>query len=135
MTTSCEIGAVEQFGRLATREAGKCARHYILETLKSDSCDFVSIDMTGMTVTPSFADECFGVLIAEIGYDSYNHKITLQNIPPAAEALILHVLNRRTGKSLQFTNRGSVIPIASRDQFMSDLNKVARKARDEHSKD
>lgn len=124
MTNLYEVGAVQEFGRLATREAGKRGRQFIIDALKT--CDAVEIDMTGMNVTPSFADEFFGMLAAELGLDEFAKRVHLVNVPEAARDLIAHVIYRR-GTPQQSTAKGLQIPIPAREQFARDLMKTTRK--------
>ncbi len=93
MTTLCEVGAVREFGRLATRPAGERARQFIAEILTR--CEVLQIDMAGMNVSPSFADECFGLLAEELGISEFRKRIRFVNIQEAAQHLILHVIYRR----------------------------------------
>lgn len=102
-----EVGAVREFGKLATRSAGAQARTVILELL--DKSDIVQIDMIGMNLSPSFADEFFGLLAQQIGIDEYRRRIRLTNLSDAAHALIRHVVYRRTADK-QTTPTGLQIP-------------------------
>jgi len=120
----CEVEAVQEFGRLATREAGKRGRQFILDALKT--CDAVQIDMTGMSVSPSFADEFLGKLAAELGLEEFANRVHLINVPEGASDLITHVIYRR-GTPQQQTPTGLQIPILSREQFTHDLIKTTRK--------
>ncbi len=124
MTNLCEVEAVEEFGRLATRAAGAEARRYISKALKTSQV--VQIDMIGMNVSPSFADECFGQLAAELGLEEYGRRVRLINIPEGAQDLIRHVVYRR-GAPQQLTKNGLSIPIPPREEFERDLAKATRK--------
>lgn len=124
MTSLCEVEAVHEFGRLATRAAGAEARGYISKALKT--CRIVQIDMIGMNVSPSFADECFGLLAAELGLEEYGRRVRLINVPEAAQDLIRHVVYRR-GAPQQMSKEGLSIPIPTRGQFEHDLAKATRK--------
>lgn len=122
--TTFGVEAVQEFGRLATREAGKRARQFILDAFKT--CDSVQIDMTGMNVSPSFADELFGMLAAELGINEFHKRVQFTNLSESAKALIVHVVYRR-GRSQQTTKGGLAIPIPSRNGFMGDLTKATRR--------
>lgn len=124
MTSSCEVGAVQEFGRSSTRAAGAEARRFICEALKK--CEVVKIDLTGMNISPSFADECFGLLAAELGLDEYKRRVKLLNVPESARHLIPHVVYRR-GAPQQVTKEGLSIPIPPKEEFMRDLTKATRK--------
>jgi hypothetical protein len=124
MTTLYEVGAVQEFGRLATREGGRRARQFILDALKT--CDSVQIDMTGMYVSPSFADEFFGMLAAELGLEEYAHRVHLINIPDSAHDLIAHVVYRR-GTKQQSTATGLQIPLPTREAVVDLFKKATRK--------
>ena len=122
--TTFGIEAVQEFGKLATREGGRRARQYVLDALKT--CDSVQIDMIGMNVSPSFADEFFGMLAAELGLDEYAKRIQLINTPEPAKTLIAHVVYRR-GMPQQMTKNGMQIPIPSEDDVMDVFRKATRK--------
>ena len=124
MMTTLGVEAVQEFGKLATREAGKRARQFILEALQT--CDSVEIDMTGMNVSPSFADEFFGMLAGELGVGAFERRVQLTNLSESAQALIAHVVYRRASPQ-QTTNGGLRIPIPTGDQFIGDLTKATRK--------
>jgi hypothetical protein len=124
MTSLCEVGAVQEFGRLATRAAGADARRFISDALKK--CEVVRINMIGMNVSPSFADECFGLLAAELGLEQYGRRVQLINVPEAAEDLIRLVVYRR-GAPQQRTKKGLSIPIPPLDEFLNDFTKATKR--------
>ena len=121
--TTLGVEAVQEFGKLATREAGKHARQFIIDALQT--CDSVEIDMTGMNVSPSFADEFFGMLAGELGIDGFERRVRLTNLSESAQALIAHVVYRR-GTPQQVMRSGLQIPVPAHGQFMSDLTKATR---------
>ena len=96
MTISCEIDVAERYGKLAGREAGARARAYILVTLKT--CPVVSINLRGTKLTPSFADECLGRLLDELGVEEFRQRIKVVEVPPLAAPLLHHVLSRRASQ-------------------------------------
>ena len=122
--TTLGVEAVQEFGRLTTREAGRRARQFVLDALKT--CDSVQIDMTGMNVSPSFADEFFGMLAAELGLNEFKNRVHLTNLSESAKTLIGHVVYRRATPQ-QTTREGLRIPIPTREQFMGDLTKATKR--------
>ena len=124
MMTSFEVGAVQEFGKQATRSAGAKARAFISDTLKT--VEVVTINMAGMNVSPSFADECFGLLAAELGIEEFKQRVRLINLPESARDLIAHVVYRR-GAPQQLTRKKLSIPIPPRNEFLHDLAKATRK--------
>jgi len=75
-----------------------------------------------MYVSPSFADEFFGMLAAKLGLDEYANRVHLINIPDSAHDLIAHVVYRR-GTQQQSTATGLQIPVPTRDAVMNLFKK------------
>lgn len=72
---------MNEFGRcLTTREAGREAYTTIKDAMSSTSgkiaFDFSGVDM----ITNSFADEVFGRLVAEMGFDRFKSRSTFASI-------------------------------------------------------
>jgi hypothetical protein len=122
--TSFEVGAVREFGRQPTRPAGAKARAFISDALKT--VEVVTVNMADMNVSPSFADECFGLLAAELGIEEFKRRVRLINMPESARDLIAHVVYRR-GAPQQLTKKKLSIPIPPREEFERDLAKATRK--------
>lgn len=80
----------------ATRPNGLSAR----ELLKHDLArvDQVEVDLDGVLLTPSFADEFLGVLLAEIGEVAFRRRVRILNVPDTARSLLRQVLARRANK-------------------------------------
>ena len=94
MKTSSKIHLATVIPRSATRKAGAAGREAIGRALSS--ADIVELDLSGLNITPSFADECFGVLAETLGRDEFRERVKLLHVPRAAQPLLRHVLNRRT---------------------------------------
>ena len=94
MTTSTsEILLSSVVAASATRENGKAARDTIIAELRAT--DVVAVDLSGVSLTPSFADECFGMLAAELGWEEFRERVKLRNVPDSARPLVKHVVSRR----------------------------------------
>ena len=73
MTTSISrVLLREKFPQLSTRENGRAARNFILDAIRV--ADVVEVDLSGILVTPSFADECFGRIAEEFGRDVFKKR-------------------------------------------------------------
>ncbi|MFY1903911.1 STAS-like domain-containing protein [Achromobacter dolens] len=97
MTTSIfKISVSEQF-KLATRPNGAEARHFVMQMLEEH--DEVELDFSGSDPTPSFADECIGILCRNIGWDSFRARIHITNVSESSRSLLKHVLTRRRGEA------------------------------------
>lgn len=72
---------MNEFGRsLTTRMAGRAAYDRIAPALLS-STETVTFDFSGVsTVTNSFADEVFGRLVAELGFEAFKSKSAFRNV-------------------------------------------------------
>lgn len=96
MTTSIFRVAVPEQFKLATRPNGVEARTYVLHVLHSHS--EVELDFLGMTPSPSFADECVGILCRTLGWDEFRRRVHLKNVPEESRSLIKHVVLKRRGE-------------------------------------
>lgn len=92
MTTTFRINVREHF-HVSTRPNGVEARTYVLSALKDH--DIVELDFDGAHPTPSFADECVGVLCATIGWDAFRQRIRLTNVSDDSRGIIKHVVVKR----------------------------------------
>lgn len=96
MTTSIfKISVSDQF-KLATRPNRAEARHFVMQMLEEH--DEVELDF-GSDPTPSFADECIGILCRNIGWDSFRARIHITNVSESSRSLLKHVLTRRRGEA------------------------------------
>lgn len=59
------------------------------------SVSVIEIDLDGIVLTPSFADELLGGLMEELGPAEFRRRIRLLNVPGSARPLIRNVLNER----------------------------------------
>ena len=80
----------------STRLAGVEARHRLLEMLEHN--DVVEVDLSGVSLTPSFADELFGVLWVNLGAKTFSEKVCVSNINDSNRALLNHVVRRRSAE-------------------------------------
>jgi hypothetical protein len=79
---------------MGTREVGERARGQVLELLQSGQD--VQIDFKqSAKITPSFADEFVGKLVAEIGLEKFRSSVELVNVNPEVESLIHVAIARR----------------------------------------
>jgi len=78
----------------STRENGRLARQAIQRILRDN--EVVEIDLIGVRLSPSFADECFGVLAESLGRDPFKNRVKIRNVPSVSRELLKHVIIRRT---------------------------------------
>lgn len=86
---------IVEFGKhgksLGTRLDGKRIRTDTLQAINEGS--FVVFDFNGVDVmSSSFADECIGKLIPELGIEKLKSKTTFQNVNPTVRLVIQKVL-------------------------------------------
>lgn len=81
----------------ATRPNGICARAKLLDALRAS--DTVIVDMEGVVLTPSFADEFLGALLVEVGEEAFRRSVRIVNVPESARPLLSAVLRRRASTS------------------------------------
>jgi hypothetical protein len=84
--------SMRTFHPLATRENGRKARARILEKL--GQADVVELDFSGEVITPSFADECLGVVVISLGADQFEQRVHLKNLRNQDRVLLEHVVAR-----------------------------------------
>lgn len=96
MTSTFKVVIPDRF-KLATRPNGVEARTYVLAIL--DAHTTVELDFKGATPTPSFADECIGVLCRTMGWDEFKKRVRLTNVPDSSRPLIKHVVHRRRAEA------------------------------------
>lgn len=92
MTSTFRVAIPERF-KLATRPNGVEARNFVLHALEEH--DFVELDFMGVHLSPSFADECVGILCQVIGWDAFRSRVRLYNVADDSKSLIRHVVARR----------------------------------------
>lgn len=67
-------------GALASRRNAIPYRQEILQVLSENSDGLVNIDLKGVkTISGSFADECIGVLVMQLGFENLIKRIKLIN--------------------------------------------------------
>lgn len=93
MNLCFEIVLNKDFRSLASRDAGLRLKLEIQAAMASS--DVVVVNFRGRDLTPSFADECFGALAAEVGLQQFKSKVRSKNVPPKAKALLSHVIQQR----------------------------------------
>jgi len=76
-----------------SRESGEQLRHLILENLNQFPC--VELDFSQVTLTPSFADEAFGLLCTHLSKQDLNQKIKFQHLSATHKALLARVIGNR----------------------------------------
>jgi hypothetical protein len=84
---------IEQFQEFATRPEGIRARTILLQRLQE--ADEIELDFSGVSVTPSFADECVGRLAAQLGKDEFNRRVRFTNVPAEIDSLLKLVIMRQ----------------------------------------
>lgn len=77
----------------ATRPNGATAREKLRNWLAHGTP--VVVDLEQIVLTPSFADEFLGVLLAELGEEQFRRSVVIENVSPAARPLLQTVLQRR----------------------------------------
>lgn len=94
MTTisTFRINVPQEF-KLATRPQGVAARKVLLEALKQHG--EIELDFAGSEPTPSFADECVGVLCRTVGWERFRHDVHFANLTEATKSLLRVVIQKR----------------------------------------
>ncbi len=95
--TSIKIVLTSYLTDTASRENGELLRNHILAHVEADT--LVEIDFTQAVLTPSFADEAFGKLNANMSATDFNEKIKLQNLSTSQKALLCRVIANRFSQS------------------------------------
>ncbi|WP_170845191.1 STAS-like domain-containing protein [Chitinasiproducens palmae] len=93
MTTSAFRVVVQDSFKLSTRPHGAAARSYLLEKLTEH--DVVVIDFEGVDPSPSFADECVGMLCKILGVETFKRRVRLVNLSDTARTIVRHVVATR----------------------------------------
>jgi len=91
--TSSRFVVLQESPNTATRPNGANARAKLSKLL--GEFDQVTVDMSGFVLTPSFADEFLGVLLAELGEARFRQKVRIENVSDSARPLLQTVLQRR----------------------------------------
>lgn len=93
MISIFRIGIATKF-QLATRPNGVEARRSIMSALEEH--EVVELDFINAFPSPSFADECVGVLCQTMGTSAFKERVKLTNVSDEVRPLLRHVLSRRT---------------------------------------
>lgn len=88
-----KIQVIEFTQQGSTREAGVKLREFLIEQLKLHQC--LELDLTDVLLTPSVADEAFGILAKILGKSQFVEKIKFINLSPEQKSIIIHVISRR----------------------------------------
>jgi hypothetical protein len=97
--TSIKLVLKEQLSNTASRDSGAILRTLILEHLKNHSP--LEIDFTDVTLTPSFADEAFGLLCHEITPQALFEQVKFSNLSATHKALLIRVMGNRAQNPLR----------------------------------
>lgn len=89
-------------GQLITRQLARMHRNRIENALEKPGREGVLVDVSQVEVmTPSFADECFGVLAERYGKESFRRRVRIraadENVRHLLAAVIGQRLSRRKG--------------------------------------
>lgn len=93
-----ELQAVPLRGELITRRMGNVCRNQINNIISRGHVaivDFSAVDL----MTPSFADECFGVLVEQLGRERFREVVRLRAATAEVKHLVTVVLANRLDKS------------------------------------
>jgi len=91
--TSIKLVLAELLPDTASRESGALLRNMILEHLQQEI--LLEIDIGHTALTPSFADEAFGLLCHHLSMKEFNQKIKFIHLSPTHKTLLLRVLSNR----------------------------------------
>ncbi len=84
-------------GDLASRNQAIPQRHKIETLIKHG--DAISLDLSGVfSISESYADEVFGVLVVKFGSDKILSQIKLKNVSPSILRSIAKVIQRRSNE-------------------------------------
>lgn len=89
---------VKQFGNnLASRDKGASLRKMILTEITSDEHSCITFDFTDVnSVSSSFADEAFGKIAEEIGFNNFKQRTTFSNVNKINSTVILNAIVARS---------------------------------------
>ncbi|QIP91217.1 STAS-like domain-containing protein [Serratia fonticola] len=87
-------------GDLASRNQAIPQRHKIETLLKQGSA--VSLDLSGVfSISESYADEIFGVLVVKFGSDKILSQLKVKNVSPSILRSIAKVIQRRSNELIE----------------------------------
>lgn len=96
MTSSSKFEVRTEVLDTTTRPNGALARIEVSRRLGVFEC--VVVDLNGVVLTPSFADEFLGVLLVELGEARFRKSIRIVNVADRSRPLLQTVLHRRASK-------------------------------------
>ena len=79
-----------------TRPNGVAARQKLKQVLSRAGS--VVVDLNGVLLTPSFADEFLGVLLVELGEAEFRRVVKIVNVSADSRPLLQTILHRRASK-------------------------------------
>ncbi|MDN7125057.1 STAS-like domain-containing protein [Pseudidiomarina sp. 1APP75-32.1] len=85
---------LNNFETLSSRECGAAARVQLVQAMQASDSKVV-LDFNLKSMSPSFADECLGILVKSVGLNVFKTRIELKNVTPSTKALIKHVIHKR----------------------------------------
>jgi hypothetical protein len=93
------IDFVTAFPKGTSRTQGEAARKWLRGLV--DLHKSIELDLDGVElITPSFADECFGKLLKELGQKDFRSRLQLRGGAPAVQQIVNHVLRVRLSESV-----------------------------------
>ncbi|MGD9152762.1 MAG: DUF4325 domain-containing protein [Gammaproteobacteria bacterium] len=99
MTSTFKIKLKKHFPEFISRKLGMEAREFLINELKNHKR--LEVDLSNCLVTPSFADECIGILAAQIGLENFNKNLAFKGVKPEIKSLFIHVISCNLSKHKQ----------------------------------
>ncbi|WP_429000284.1 STAS-like domain-containing protein [Stenotrophomonas rhizophila] len=96
LTSSSVFHVHEMCPNTTTRPNGMAARGMLRSAL--DMPRPITVDLEGVVLTPSFADEFLGVLLVELGEPEFRKALRIVNVEGASRTLLQQVLARRAAR-------------------------------------
>lgn len=80
-----------------TRRQGEVARGLLLQALEAyPKKTRVTVSLAGVVMTPSFADECFGKLLLNLGEEQFRTRVRFVDVDGTTKTLLNAVLSKRS---------------------------------------
>ena len=95
--TSIKIHLKTFLEGVVSRETGAILRNQIIDYLRQ--YDSIDIDFKELTLTPSFADEAFGLLCHHLTRQDFNERVKIHHLTEPQKVLLTHVIGNRYQKS------------------------------------
>lgn len=92
----------EQLDHTKSREGGKIVKQQIIHHLDSaTSQNRIIFDFSGVSsISSSFADELFGKLISDMGFENFKAITTFQNLNPLVSSVIKNSIYHRNSQTI-----------------------------------